>query len=57
MAVEYLLQENGDKILLEGTGALILESAEPATGFTARRYPMWYRIYANGIAFILWLTT
>lgn len=33
MATDYLLQENGDKILLEdGTGALLLESSDGGGG-------------------------
>jgi len=55
---DYLLMENGDRFLTEdGNDLLVLEVSEPATGFTARRYHMWHRIYTNGIAFILWLTT
>ena len=55
---DFLLLEIGDKITLEdGTGSILLEDFVAPTGFTARRTRMWYRIYTNGIGFLIWLMT
>ena len=52
---DFLLLENGDKILLEvdDGSALLLEDVAAVTGFTSKNYGMWHQVFTNGFVFVM----